>query len=229
VTTLGSYDDASAALYTTLSQVRQSEVDAGETQVEQAQVQRKQDEAQQRACLQRAQADQANSGRGFFAEIGHFFGDVASDIAHGRIGSAVDDAGRDLKDAWNSPRFWNDLKTGLEDVALVATAVAATVTTAGVGTMAVAAAAAATGAAAEGGAGLVGIRVAHFAAAAQDANADATAAGDHMTHAQQLTTDALADLKRSDESHRRALASLTQSIQTHDDTLVATTPTTVRG
>jgi hypothetical protein len=228
-TTLDSYDDAMSALYTTLSNARQNDVAAGESQVEQDQVQRQQDETRQRAALEREKANQANSGGGFFADIGHFFGDVASDLVHGRFGSAIDDAGRDLDVAWNDPKFWNDVKTGLEDVALVAAAVTATVTTAGVGTMAVAAVAAGTGAIAEGGAGLAGMRVAHFAASAQDASADATAAGDDIARMQQLTTDALADLKQSDESHQRALASVTQSIQTNDETLVAASSTTVKG
>jgi hypothetical protein len=72
------------------------------------------------------------------------------------------------------------------------------------------------------------MRVAHFAASAEDANADATAAGDDIARMQQLTTGVLADLKQSDETHQRTLASLTQSIQTNDQTLVATT-TSVRG
>ncbi len=229
-TTLGSYDDAMSALYTALSNARQNDVATGESQVEQDQAQRQQDEAQQRAALQREQANEANSGGGFFSDVGHFFSDVASDLVHGHVGSAIDDAGRDLDAAWKDPKFWNDLKTGLEDVALVAAAVTATVTTAGVGgTMAVAAAAAATGAVAGGAAGLAGLRVAHFAAAAQDASADATAAGDDIARMQQLTTDALADLKQSDASHQRALASVTQSIQSNDETLVAASSTTVKG
>jgi hypothetical protein len=228
-TTLGPDDDAMCALYTALSNSRQSDVAAGDNQVEQDQVKRQQDETQQRAAVQQERANQANSGGGFFSDIGHFLSDVANDLVHGRLGSAIDDGGRDLENAWNDPRFWSDLKTGLEDVALVATAVAATVTTVGVGTMAVAAVAAGTGAIAEGGAGLAGMRVAHFAASAEDASADATAAGDDIARMQQLTSDAIADLKQTDESHERALASLTQSIQTNDATLVAATSTTVKG
>ena len=228
-TTLGSYDDAMSALYTSLSDARQSDVTAGETQVEQDGTTRLEDEAKQRAALQRQQANEASSGGGLFADIGHFVSDVASDIVHGHFGSAVDDAGRDLSNAWNDPRFWSDLKTGLEDVAMVAAAVGAAVTTVGVGGIAVATAAALAGAVAEGGAGLTGLRVAHFAATAQDASADAAAAGDDMARMQQLTKDAIADLKQRDQSHERALASLTQSIQINDATLVATTAQPLRG
>jgi hypothetical protein len=228
-TTLGSYDDAMSALYTSLSEARQNDVTTGETQVEQDGVTRQEDEAKQRAALQRQQANEASSGGGFFADVGHFFSDVASDIAHGHFGSAVDDAGRDLSNAWNDPKFWSDLKTGLEDVAIVAAAVGAAVTTVGVGGMAIATAAAMTGAVAGGGAGLTGLRVAHFAASAQDASADATAAGDDIARMQDLTKDAIADLKQEDQSHERALASLTQSIETNDATLVATTPQPLRG
>jgi hypothetical protein len=229
VTTLGLYDDAMSALYTSLSEARQNDVAAGETQVEQDGSTRQEDEARQRAALQRQQANEPGAGGGFFADVGHFFSDVVSDIVHGHFGSAVDDAGRDLSNAWNDPGFWSDLKTGLEDVAIVAAAVGATVTTAGVGGMAIATAAAVTGAVAGGGAGLSGLRVAHFAASAEDASADATAAGDDITRMHQSTKDAIADLNQGDQSYERALASLTQSIETNDATLVATTPQPLKG
>jgi hypothetical protein len=224
---LGTYDDAMSALYTTLSEVRQNDLSVGEGQVEENETQQQQSEAQQRVALQQEQANQASSGGGFFSDIGHFFGDVASDIAHGRLGSAVDDAGRDLENAWNSPRFWNDLKTGLEDVAIVTTAAAAVVATAGAGTIAVAAAT--VSAVAAGGAGLAAARVDHFEACAEDASADATAAGNDLDHLQQLTADVLANLKQTDESHGRALESLTHSIQTNDQSLVTASSMTVKG
>ena len=224
---LGSYDDAMSALYTTLSEVRQNDVSGAECSVEEDETQQRQEEAQQRAALQQEQANQASSGGGFFSDVGHFISDVASDIAHGHLGSAVDDGARDLEAAWNSPKFWSDLKTGLEDVAIVAGAVATTMTTAGVGTVALVAATA--GAVAGAGAGLAGVRVDDFAATAEDASADATAAGNDITELQQFTADVLADIKQSDQSHERALASLTQAIQTNDQTLVVASSMTVKG
>ena len=224
---LGTYDDAMSALYTTLSEVRQNDLSVGESQVEENETQQQQSEAQQRAALQQEQANQANSGGGFFSDIGHFFGDVASDLAHGRLGSAVDDAGRDLENAWNSPKFWNDLKTGLEDVAIVTTAAAAVVATAGAGAIAVAAAT--VSAVAAGGAGLAAARVDHFAAAAEDASADATAAGERPRPPPAAHDRRPRDLKQTDESHERALESLTQSIQTNDQTLVTASSMTVKG
>jgi hypothetical protein len=228
-TSLGAYDDSMSVLYVTLSETRQNDVSVGENQVEENEVQQQRDEAQQRAAIQREQANQASSGGGFFAEVGHFLGDVASDLAHGRIGGAIDDGGRDLDEAWKSPKFWSDLKTGLEDVAMVAGAAAAAAMTAGVGTVAIAAAAATTAAVAGGAAGVAGLRVAHFAAAAEDASADATAAGDHIDQSQQLTADVLADLKQADQSHQHALASLVQAIQTNDQTFVVASSMTVKG
>jgi len=224
---LGSYDDAMSALYTTISDLRQNDVAAGETGVEENETQQKQEETEQRAALQQEQSNQANSGGGFFSDVGHFFSDVASDVVHGRFGSAIDDAGRDLEDAWNSPHFWNDLKTDLEDVAIVATAVAATVTTAGVG--GVAGAALTVGALAGAGAGLASARVEHFEANAEDASADATAAGSDIDELQQLTADVIAGVKQSDESQERALESLTQAFETHDETLVTAASTPVKG
>jgi hypothetical protein len=225
---LGNYDDdAMSALYTTIADVGQNELATGECRVEQDETQQQQEEAQERAALGQAQANQAHSGGGFFSEVGKFFSDVASDLVHGHFGSAIDDAGRDLEEAWNSPQFWSDLKTGLEDVAMVAAAVATTVSTAGVGAVAIAAAG--IGAVAAGGAGLAGARVDHFAAAAEDANADATAADDDVQELQQETTDVLADMKQDDASHERAVESLTQSMQTNDETVVAGAAITVKG
>jgi high-affinity Fe2+/Pb2+ permease len=226
---LGSYDDAMSALYVTLSETRQSDVTVGVRQVEEDQLQQQKEEAQERAAIQQEQANEAGSGGGFLSDVGHFFSDVAGDLVHGRIGSALEDGGRDLEEAWKSPKFWSDLRTGLEDVAMVAGAAAAAVMTAGVGTVAIAGAAAATAAVAGGAAGLAGLRVAHFAATAEDAHANATAAGDNIERLQQLTTDVLADVKQADQSHQHALASLAQSIQTNDRTFVAASSMTVKG
>jgi hypothetical protein len=226
---LGAYDDAMSALYVTLSETRQNDVTVGETQVEENELQQQREEAQERSAIQQEQANQPSSGGGFFSEVGHFFSDVASDLAHGHIASAFADGGRDLEEAWKSPKFWNDLRTGLEDVAMVAGAAAAAVMTAGIGTVAIVGAAAATAAVAGGAAGLAGLRVAHFAAAAEDAGADATAAGDHIEQLAQHTADVLADVKQTDQSHRRALESLAQSIQTNDQTLINASSMPVKG
>ena len=225
----GAYDDAMDALYTSLSEARQDDVSVGESRVAENQAQQQHEEAQERAALQQEQANQAGSGGGFFSDIGHFVSDVVSDLAHGHIGSAFDDGARDLENAWNSPKFWSDLKTGLEDVALVASAVTAAVATAGAGGIVVAGVAETVGAVAGGAAGLAGARVDHFAAAAEDASADATAASSGIDELQQLTADVVADLKQTDQSHERALESLTQSIQTNDQTLVTASSMTVKG
>ncbi len=230
---LGGYDDAMSALYATLSEVQQNDVSAGESQVADDQLQQRNEEAQQHAAIQKEQANQANSGGGFFSDIGHFLGDVASDLAHGRIGDAFEDGGHDLEQAWNSPKFWSDIETGLQDVAIVAGATAAVVATGGAAGIPVVAglatAAAGTAAIAEAGSRLAGARVAHFAAAAEDASADATADGDRITQLQSLSSDVIANLKQSDQSHERELASLTQSIETNDQTLVEASSTTVKG
>jgi hypothetical protein len=71
--------------------------------------------------------------------------------------------------------------------------------------------------------------VEQFAATATDANANATAADDHVQELQQLTSDILADLKQSDRASQRTTATLTQAMQTNDATVVAPTTTSVRG
>jgi hypothetical protein len=228
---LGADDDAMSQIYTVLSSLRANQLSVGEAHVDSDEEQVNQERDAQQAALQQAQANQANSGRGFFSSVGHFFSDVARDVSEGKFGSAFDDAGHDIADAWNSPQFMHDLKVGCEDIAIVAAAVATAVCTYGTGSAAAAvgAAAAITAASAAATAGGASVRVEQFAATATDANANATAADDHVQELQQLTSDILADLKQSDRASQRTTATLTQAMQTNDATVVAPSTTSVRG
>ncbi len=228
---LGANDDAMSALYTSLSDLRQGQLTLGEDRIEEDETQQQQQNAAQQAALAQAQANQANSGHGFFSCVGHFVGDVTRDLVHGRLGSAIDDAGHDVDQAYNSPKFWNDLEKGMAGAAIVAAAVVTTVVTFGSGSVAAAVviAAAASAAAASGTAAAAAARSQHFAATAQDANADATAAGDQIQELQMVTAEVLTDVKQTDKSHQRALQSLVQATQTNDDTLAAPAAMTVRG
>jgi hypothetical protein len=230
---LDGFDDAMSDVYLAISKIRQNDVDEGQVQVtsDEAEVKR-QDEAEN-AAIQQQKANSAHSGRGFFSSIGHLVGDVASDVAKGHFGSAIDDGTRDLGEAWKSPQFWGDLKTGLEDVAIAAAAVSSIIVTAGVAGVAVGAgvvaAVGAVGATAGAGAALAGVRTGDFAANAEDATADATAASNEINELQEITSDALADLKDQDKSHEQAIQGVTQAIQTHDDAAIAPASMTVRG
>lgn len=229
--TLDAFDDTMSELYTAMSKLRENDVEAGQGQVIANEAETQREESAERAAIQQEQANAANSGRGFFSSIGHIVGDVAGDLVHGRIGSAIDDGSRDVSEAWNSPEFWSDLTTGLKDVAEVAAAASAVVLTAGAG-VAVGAAALAIGAVsatATAGAALAGVRSGQFAANAEDASADATAATDKMNELQQVTGDVISDLKQTDKSHARSLQSVTQAIQTNDDAAIAPASMTVRG
>jgi hypothetical protein len=223
--TLGSFDDTTSAIYASLSGLRQADLSSGEARVEEHQVVSKQERTREEEALKQEAANQANSGGGFFASVGDFVVDVGSDLLHGDFAGAVHDAGHDLDNAWNSPQFWHDLETGLEGVAILAGAVV----TAGVGGAAVIAAAVGVGIAAGAGAGLSGARCEHFAAAAEDASADATAAQGQIDHLQELTSDVLTDLKQEDQSHQRAIQSVAQAVQTRDQTLVTAASMSVRG
>jgi hypothetical protein len=231
--TLDAFDDAMSELYTAMSKLRENDVEAGQGQVIANEAETQREESAERAAIQQEQANAANSGRGFFSSIGHIVSDVAGDLVHGRIGSAIDDGSRDVSEAWNSPEFWSDLTTGLRDVAEVAAAASAIVFTAGMAGIAVGAgiatAVGAVGVTAGAGAALAGVRSGQFAANAEDASADATAATDKMNELQQVTSDAISDLKETDKSHARSLQSITQAIQTHDDAAIAPASMTVRG
>ena len=227
--TLASFDSDASAVYASVSTLRQADLSLGRDRIEEDQAVSKEERAQEQEAIKKEAANQADSGDGFFSCVEHFVGDVVSDIAQGHFGDAFSDAGRDLDAAWNSPSFWHDLETGLEGVAIVAAAVA----TAGIGGVvvggAVVAAAGCVGAVAGVGAGLSKARVLHFAASAEDATADATGAQNHIDQAQQVTSDALADLKGVDQSHQRALQSLAQAVETHDQTAVTAASMQIRG
>lgn len=228
---LGAYDDAMGGIYAVMSQIQSGELANGETEVEENESQEKASEQQQQAALQAAQQDQANSGGGFFSSVGHFFSDIGNDIAHGDFSGALQDAGHDLDQMWNSPAFWNDLEHGLEAVAAVAGAVVTSVATlgAGSGLAAVGVVATITAVTAGAAAGGAAAKVHDFAAAATDDNANATAAGDQAQQTETMTDDALQTVKDDAKSTQRAAGTLDQAIQTNDETVVAPSATVVRG
>jgi hypothetical protein len=86
--------------------------------------------ADQQAAVAREQAAQADQGRGFFSSIEHLVHDVTKDVTHVDPKSLVKDTVGDVKDAANSPAFWNDLEKGALVVAKVAAVVGSAVATA---------------------------------------------------------------------------------------------------
>ena len=91
--------------------------------------------ADQQAAVAKEQANQANQGRGFFSSIGHLVGDVTKDVTHVDPKGLAKDGVADVKEAANSPAFWNDLEKGALFVAKVAAvAGSAVATTASFGT-----------------------------------------------------------------------------------------------
>ncbi|MDP9037153.1 MAG: hypothetical protein M3O50_20330 [Myxococcota bacterium] len=127
-------NDAMGMLYEVLSTQRQLDVQSGQSQITMDHEKRDKAVADRLAALKRQMADDASSGDGFFSSIGHFFEDIASDAGRGRFDLLVDDAGKDIETAWNSPAFWKDLEEGAMIIGKAALAVGgavATVVTAG--------------------------------------------------------------------------------------------------
>jgi hypothetical protein len=189
-------------------------------------VQENQDEqtkalADQLAAIQREASNQSNSGSGFFGSIGKFVSDVADDLAHGNLGGALSDAGKDASAAWNSPHFWSDLQTGLEDISVVAAVVSQTAQELG-GPVGVAVAAVASGVdeGANLGADLAGAREETFAAAAKGAEADALASKNDLGRLQTQVTTLLDNAKSSDQSLGRALDDVAGALSINGQTLV---------
>jgi hypothetical protein len=226
----GAADDAIGCLYAVLSQLRSIDLQSGEGTVSENKTREDAALADEKAALKKQEANEAGSGRGFFSSIGHLISDVAGDVAHGQFGQAIGDAGNDLRDAWNSPKFWSDVVSGLRAVAAVADGVAAVgQALGGEAGIVVGCASGEVEDVATAGADLAGARGQHFAAAAVDAGADATSAQDKVDSLQTVTGWTLDDLKAADESQGRALDALRGAIATNDKTLLVAASITVRG
>jgi hypothetical protein len=126
----GSLDDALGLLYSAMAQQSQSSMQVGEATVKIDEQAEKNALADQQAAAAREQANQANHGRGFFSSLGHLAGDVTKDAVHLKPGALVKDTASDVKDAANSPAFWNDLEKGALVVAKGAAIVGSAVVTA---------------------------------------------------------------------------------------------------
>ena len=126
----GGLDDALGGLYMAMAQQSANGMQAGEATVRVDEKAEQQALADQQAAVAREQAAQANQGRGFFSSIGHLVGDVTKDVTHLDPKGLVKDTVNDVKDAANSPAFWNDLEKGALVVAKVAAVVGSAVVTA---------------------------------------------------------------------------------------------------
>lgn len=225
----GGMDDAMGCIYAVLSQERVLDLQSGEQGVSENRTLQDAALADEQAALKRQEANEAGSGRGFFSSIGHLIGNVAVDLAHGEIARAADDAGSDLRDAWDSPKFWSDIAIGLNAVAEVAEGVGDVVKAVPVAGTAVAAAADTVDAVATVGAALAKARDGHFAAEVVDARADATEAKNDVDSLQTTADWILDDLKAADESQGRALDAVRGAIEIGDQTLLVSASITVRG
>jgi len=122
-------DDALGLLCAAMAQQRQNGLETSKSRVQSAEKQEEQALSDEQAAQAREQANQAHQGRGFFSSIGHLLGDVTRDATHGHLVEAAKDAASDVKEAADSPAFWNDLEQGALVVAKVAAVVGSAVVT----------------------------------------------------------------------------------------------------
>jgi hypothetical protein len=122
-------DDALGLLFAAMAKQRQCGVQDSSAQVKIDEKSEEQALADEQAAQAAEEANQANHGSGFFSSIGHLLGDVAKDVTHVDPKDLVNDSIQDVKDAANSPAFWNDLEKGALVVAKVAAVAGSTVAT----------------------------------------------------------------------------------------------------
>ncbi len=211
-----------SAIFTLLSQRRGVELAQSESAVAENKDQQDQALASQLAAIAREAANQSSSGGGFFGSIGAFFSDVARDVLQGNIGDAINDGGRDLEAAWNSPHLWSDLENGLEAISVVGAAVSQVAQQIGgpVGTV-VAVVACDVDQGADLCADLAGAREESFAATAKGAAADAVASKADLGRLQTAVGTVLDDAKSNDASLGRALDGVVSAFSINDHALVA--------
>jgi len=226
---LGGFDDGLGALYSAICDLQQLGVSSGNALVLQNEGLERQEQAALQAAQQRAQSDQSTSGSGLLGCIGKAVGDVVGDLVHLRIGKAFSDAWSDVGQAWNSPHFWSDLGKVLTDVSMVSGVATEVAPLLGPLAAPVEAVAQCTTAVATAGQGLVHFRTGEFAADAQDAQASATLAQDHLSLLATREQQSLSDLSDQSQTQQGSLAALVQAIEINDGTSLSAATFRIRG
>lgn len=218
------YATALCSVYELLSQERTVGLELGQQGVAQDRRLQANAFANELAAIAREQGNQRGSGLGFFDTIGKMAGDIARDVAQGRVDAALGDGARDVAAAWNSPHFWSDLQRGLDQLSAVVETIGEVAHQIGgqVGT-AVAGVAATADEVVQIGAELAGARGQAFASDAADAHADATSSKNQIDQGERQVTASLDDTKSSEEALGRALASIASAILISDTATVSST------
>jgi hypothetical protein len=213
-----------ASIYALLSQERTSGFALGEQDVAtHRQVQAKA-YADELSAIHREEDNQRGSGPGFLSCLTRLVGDVARALAGGHVDTAIVDAGGDVEGAWNSPRFWSDLESGLVDVAACAGGVGSIAGLAGgpVGAV-VEATAKVVGEGASIGIALATSREEGFSASATAAHADVVWERSAVARLGREISAAIEGERSDDGSLARALQSVAGASLTSDETLVLST------
>jgi hypothetical protein len=216
--------DGLASVYELLSRVRSLGFSLGEREVavhRQVQAKAFADEV---SAIHREEENQRGSGDGFFSCLSRFVGDVARDLLGGHVDAAVTDAGRDVDDAWNSPRLWDELEKGLADVAACASGIGSIAGLAGgpVGAV-VEATAQVVGEGASVGIALATSREEGFGASAMAARADVVWAKTVAARLGREISAAIEGEQSDDGSLARALESVAEASLTSNETVVLST------
>jgi hypothetical protein len=218
------------ALYSMLSRLRTIDFESGAQGAAENAARRDNALKDQLAALARERANEAGSGSGFFDSVAHLVSDVASDLVHGNLGQALSDAGTDISAAWNSPRFWADLESGIAHLSIVTDGVVEVAHCVG-GKAGAAVASVATDV--TEAVSVVGVlaqaRSKLFDAAVIDARADETQAKDQLDAIQRATSWVVDAAKQNDASHARTLESVRGAILTSDSSLAAASANGERG
>ncbi len=110
-------NDAMAMLYTAMSHQNAQQVDTGEATVTAQKGVRDAENKKEEDALARQEKADGVGSKGLFATVTGLVKDVACDIGTAHFADAVDDTGKDVKAAWNSPKFWQDVEFGAKTFA----------------------------------------------------------------------------------------------------------------
>jgi hypothetical protein len=222
--------DAMTAIYSVLARLRTLDVTSGEQGVATNEARRNKALADELAAFARERANEAGSGQGLLGSIGHFVSQIAGDLLRCDVAKALNDAGNDIADAWNSPKFWSDVESGLAHLSVVADGFIEIGQRVGgdVGSIAASVSTDVSEAITLPGV-LAHTRGQLFAAAATDARADAAGAKNDVDALERVASFLLDDIKQNDQSHAHAMDSVRGAILTNDKTIATASASVLRG
>jgi hypothetical protein len=127
-------EDAMTMLYLLLNARSSAAMSSAQGQILSRQAAKDEAFKEQLEALRRAAEAEGEGSKGFFASFVDLVKDAVVNLVTLDVVGAITDPLNDIKDMWNSPKFWQDLEAGasfIAKAALIAGGIAATVATAG--------------------------------------------------------------------------------------------------